>query len=83
MDIRDEVNSVHAIHVRNGTFVDGNGRERFFRGVNVVFKDWPYLPTEPHFHSNLSFVETADVDILVSMGVNLVRLGVTWPGVFL
>jgi endoglycosylceramidase len=53
----------------------------YFRGVNVVYKDPPYLPDVPYFHSNLSFVE-ADVDFLVSMGVNLIRLGVMWPGVF-
>ena len=72
---------ISPIHVRNGKFLDSAGREVFFRGVNVVFKDPPFLPNELHFHSNLSFVD-ADVDFLVSMGVNLIRLGVMWPGVF-
>ena len=31
--------SLSPVHVANGTFVDANGRARFFRGVNVVYKD--------------------------------------------
>ena len=72
---------IKRIHVRNITFVDETGRHMFFRGVNVVFKDPPYLPDFPHFHSNLSFIE-ADVDFLVSMGVNMIRIGLMWPGIF-
>ena len=66
--------------VHDERFVDGLGRERFFRGVNVVFKDPPFLPHTHAFHANLSFAE-ADVDLLSSLGVNLIRLGVMWPGV--
>ena len=58
--------------------MDSAGRERLFRGINVVYKDPPYIPVVSAFHSNLSFVE-ADVDLLASLGVNLIRLGVLWP----
>ena len=58
------------IRVKNGKFVDTSGREVFFRGVNVVYKDPPYLPTVPSFHANLSFVED-DVKLLASVGVNV------------
>ena len=61
-------------------FYDAFGRARFFRGVNVVYKDPPFVPTMDTFHSNLSFVEE-DADLLASMGINLIRLGVMWPGV--
>lgn len=58
---------------------DGAERELQFRGVNVVYKDPPYIPHTSGFHANLSFVEE-DVLLLKTLGVNLVRLGVMWPG---
>ena len=61
-------------------FVDTAGRERLFRGVNVVYKDPPWLPTAPSFDTNFSWVPD-DAKLLASMGFNLIRLGVMWPGV--
>jgi endoglycosylceramidase len=61
-------------------FVDTAGRERLFRGVNVVYKDPPWLPTAPCFNTNFSWVAD-DAKLLASMGFNLIRLGVMWPGV--
>jgi endoglycosylceramidase len=69
------------ITIEGGTFFDEKGRERYFRGVNVVYKDAPWIPVAPTFDPDLSFVED-DVDLLVSLGVNLLRLGVMWPGLF-
>lgn len=74
------VGSLPPIHVENGKFLDEQGSEVYFRGVNVVYKDVPWLPHSLTFHSNLSFVAD-DVDLLQSLGVNLIRLGVMWPGV--
>lgn len=68
------------VGVEGGRFVDATGRERLFRGVNVVYKDAPWLPDTSVFHANLSFAP-ADVELLRSLGVNLIRLGVMWPGV--
>ena len=61
-------------------YVDGFGRERLFRGVNVVYKDPPWLPTATSFNTNFSWVAD-DAKLLASMGFNLIRLGVMWPGV--
>jgi endoglycosylceramidase len=61
-------------------YVDGFGRERLFRGINVVYKDPPYLPTATSFDTNFSWVAD-DAKLLASMGFNLIRLGVMWPGV--
>ncbi len=44
-----------------------------------MYKDAPYIPIVPDFNTNLSFVQD-DLDFLTAMGVNLVRLGVMWPG---
>ena len=56
-------------------YVDGFGRERLFRGVNVVYKDPPWLPTATSFNTNFSWVAD-DAKLLGSMGFNLIRLGV-------
>jgi endoglycosylceramidase len=69
-----------AVRVRDRRFVDSLGRDRHFRGVNVVYKDPPWLPSAPAFDASLSFVED-DAVYLASLGVNLIRLGVMWPGV--
>jgi endoglycosylceramidase len=48
--------------------------------VNVVYKSPPYHPVVDHFDSNLSY-SIEDMELLNSLGVNVVRLGVMWPGV--
>lgn len=82
-------NNVHVEAFAGGTFatgpadwryVDGFGRERLFRGINVVYKDPPWLPTAAAFNTNFSWVAD-DAKLLASMGFNLIRLGVMWPGV--
>lgn len=65
---------------RRAFFEHHSGRQVNFRGVNVVYKDFPFYPDVPTFHSNLSFVE-ADAKLLRALGVNLIRLSVMWPGV--
>jgi hypothetical protein len=47
---------LHDVHVEGGRFVDSVGRERLFRGINVVYKDPPWLPTATSFNANFSFV---------------------------
>ena len=74
------VAALDPVIVKNGAFFDSSGRQVLFRGVNVVYKDPPWIPTVKTFHSNLSFVED-DAKLLASVGVNLIRLGIMWPGV--
>jgi hypothetical protein len=61
-------------------FVDEHGRERIFKGVNVVVKGPPWMPSINGFDSNTSLV-AEDFILLRSLGVNIIRLGVMWPGV--
>lgn len=77
---KTDTTALQAVGISGRRFVDVNGRERHFRGVNVVYKDAPWIPRTTSFHSNLSFAQD-DVDLLASLGVNLIRLGVMWPGV--
>jgi len=64
-----------------GQVVDSHGRERFFHGVNVVYKSAPYIPrTTGNLADNLGF-SVADAKFLKSLGLNVIRLGAMWPGV--
>ncbi|XP_004343119.1 endoglycoceramidase [Capsaspora owczarzaki ATCC 30864] len=64
----------------NSRLADSDGRERYFHGLNVVFKGPPYIPIIDSFDPYLSFSQQ-DVDALTSFGLNAIRLGVMWPGV--
>ena len=58
--------------------VDSLGREVFFHGTNVVVKQFPWHPETEGF-SYGSFSEQ-DMQLLKSLGLNVVRLGFMWPG---
>jgi len=64
--------------VQQGRFVDVHGRERFFHGVNIVYKSAPYVPITSH-DGPLSFTEN-DARFLQQLGMNVVRLGAMWGG---
>ena len=66
--------------VKNDRIIDDYGRESFFHGVNVIYKSFPYIPITDHFDSNLSFA-IQDMELLRSLGQNIIRFGVEWPGV--
>jgi endoglycosylceramidase len=61
-------------------FLDEEGRERLFHGVNVVYKGAPWVPRLDAFDPFTSFCEQ-DMDDLQRWGQNIVRLGTMWPGV--
>nr|CAG8558943.1 2139_t:CDS:2 [Entrophospora candida] len=61
-------------------FIDSYGRQRFFRGLNVVYKGYPYYPKIDAFDPVTSFTEE-DIQILSSVNMNVIRLGVLWAGV--
>eukprot|EP01133_Synstelium_polycarpum_P011500 gene11500-13414_t len=62
-------------------FHDADGRERYFHGVNVVSKQPPWLPETDHFDVDNSLSEQ-DYIYLQEWGINSIRLGVMWAGVF-
>lgn len=69
------------IDPRTNNFVDAAGRVRIFHGVNIVHKLHPYHPIlEGEMDVNSTLVE-ADMKNLKKYGMNVVRLGVMWPGV--
>ena len=61
-------------------FVDEYGRIRVFHGANMVVKGPPWIPDVSEFSSDLSLTEE-DFQIMDMLGLNMMRLGVMWPGV--
>ncbi|KAL3693190.1 hypothetical protein R1sor_006841 [Riccia sorocarpa] len=64
----------------SGRIQDGSGRERIFHGLNVVVKGSPWHPRLEAFDPQFSFTN-ADIALLREWGMNVVRLGIMWPGV--
>lgn len=58
--------------------VDSLGREVYFHGTNVVVKSFPWHPETEGF-SDGTFSEQ-DMQLLKSLGLNVIRLGFMWPG---
>ena len=66
--------------VINNRILDETNRECFFHGLNVIYKSEPYLPPTDIFNANISYSKQ-DMQLLNSLGQNIIRLGVMWPGV--
>ena len=65
---------------RPHAFVDATGRERIFHGTNAIVKGPPWVPDSRTF-SNDTSMTTEDFAWMRRMGMNILRLGVMWPGV--
>ena len=59
--------------------VDGDGREVFFHGANVVVKSFPWAPETGTWTWDTSF-NRKDWALFQQMGLNAIRLGTMWPG---
>ncbi|RUS19835.1 glycoside hydrolase superfamily [Endogone sp. FLAS-F59071] len=59
------------------TILDALGRERYFHGVNVIYKGAPYYPVYDHFDPQYSF-SVEDAQTLQDLNINVIRLGVEW-----
>ena len=71
--------SLRQVATQERMFVDSDGRQRFFHGINAVVKGPPWIPSVEGFNANTSLSQH-DFSLLAGMGLNLVRLGVMWPG---
>ncbi|KAL3896920.1 MAG: hypothetical protein SGCHY_003764 [Lobulomycetales sp.] len=68
------------VRVQDQHYYDSHGRQRFFRGLNVVYKGAPYHP-ETHRFDPLTSFSWEDVQLLSDLNINVIRLGVEWAGV--
>ena len=73
-EIFNSVTDMSKIHVdpTTGHFVDEAGRVRMFRGVNSVYKQFPW------YHDIIR--NNTMVKRLADIGMNIVRLGNMWDG---
>ena len=67
------------INTKTGQYIDDQGRERFFHGINVVVKRFPWVPDTTSFNPTNSFSEK-DMENLEDWGFNIIRLGTEWAG---
>ncbi|KAJ3073537.1 hypothetical protein HDU98_001277 [Podochytrium sp. JEL0797] len=74
---------VQLSHASGPLFYDSQGRARIFRGTNVVRKGFPFHPdiSDSAVPGSYDSFNQGDINFLVSMGVNTIRLGVLWAGV--
>ncbi len=71
--------SIISVDKETNRFVDPLKRERFFHGVNAVYKLPPYHP-DPYTLDGQYSLTGEDADQLRAWGFNIVRLGVMWAG---
>eukprot|EP00927_Polykrikos_kofoidii_P076453 TRINITY_DN7354_c1_g1_i1.p1 TRINITY_DN7354_c1_g1~~TRINITY_DN7354_c1_g1_i1.p1 ORF type:complete len:546 (+),score=79.62 TRINITY_DN7354_c1_g1_i1:48-1640(+) len=60
--------------------VDSVGRERAFHGTNAIVKGPPWIPSRDGF-DGLTSLTAEDFTYMRHAGLNVIRLGVMWPGV--
>ncbi|CAK0799141.1 unnamed protein product [Prorocentrum cordatum] len=74
---------VASITVDNETnmFLDSQGRQRLWHGINIVNKVAPFHPSLDVFAPGQSVTDD-DIKVLLSMGASVVRLGIMMSGMF-
>ena len=72
-----------SVNPETNHFIDATGAAHVFRGINAVYKIFPWIPNidEEVSWSHLNSFTQKDIEDLKSWGTNIVRLGVMWPGV--
>ncbi|GMH54125.1 hypothetical protein TrST_g5761 [Triparma strigata] len=71
--------SVIKIDPETNHFIDSYNRQRFFHGLNAVYKEEPYHPSTGTWNAEES-LNSEDAKQLSDWGFNVVRLGVLWSG---
>ena len=62
-------------------FIDSHNRSIIFHGVNAVYKVPPFVPSTNETFDPMHSLNERDAQNLSDWGVNIVRLGIEWPGV--
>lgn len=62
------------------SFIDSDGRETTFHGINAIVKGPPWYPDPDNFDPLTSLTDY-DLKLLADAGVNSIRLGAMWPGI--
>ncbi|TPX37193.1 hypothetical protein SmJEL517_g00817 [Synchytrium microbalum] len=75
-----EITTIAGVDTDTHSFIDVKGRTRLFRGVNVVYKVHPWHPLTANWDPQFSFSHE-DIQLLSDLNINVIRLGIQWPGV--
>ncbi|KAG0239009.1 hypothetical protein BGW41_007956 [Actinomortierella wolfii] len=75
-----EVSKIVRVDKDSLQFIDALGRSRFFHGINMVKKSYPWHLDVDTFDPGQSIVDK-DIKVLKELNVNSIRLGVHWAGV--
>lgn len=70
---------MNTISAKGTRFIDENGRERIFNGLNFVYKGC--LPDEDGVIRYKTELSDELLGKLTARGINVIRLGVTWAGI--
>jgi endoglycosylceramidase len=70
---------IFTVNTETNQIIDEQGRERYFHGLNIMFKIPPYIPDTKNWNIKTSLTEK-DMKYIQSWGYNVVRLGVMWAG---
>lgn len=73
--------NVFRVDPASGHFLDSHGRVAILRGVNAVYKTFPFHPETEGFDYRSS-LSAEDAKFIADLGFNVVRLGTMWPGVY-
>jgi endoglycosylceramidase len=64
-----------------GALIDACGRQRYFRGINSVYKAPPWVAPADTFTGDGNSLSPVDGALFASLGWNALRLGTMWAGV--
>jgi endoglycosylceramidase len=66
------------IRIKDKWFIDPDNRVVLFHGINAVEKNFPWLPTQ----ARANLTNRTQLDNLKRWGMNVVRLGFMWSGLY-
>lgn len=75
-----DISKIVRVDQTSQQLIDAEGRSRWFHGTNMVKKAFPWHVDVDNFVPNWSLVDK-DIELLKTMNINSVRLGVHWAGV--
>ncbi|KAK3813055.1 MAG: glycoside hydrolase superfamily [Benniella sp.] len=78
--VQADLSKIVRVNPSTQHFIDAQGRSRFFHGTNMVKKSFPWHHDVNNFTPSWSIVDR-DIELMKSLNINIVRLGVHWAGV--
>lgn len=79
--------SLSRVKIKDKYYIDENNRVLLFHGINTVQKSFPWIPdstghVNDHCHEHCDMTNKTQLAYLKSWGLNVVRLGFMWSGLY-